>query len=124
MKRLLALILLAGCSVGTQQSETALQPLPTTGLSNRTRPTIVIKSDKASIDRFINNFNSTFTDFKWLSNEQILEWGYFWCVAQADGFSLEEIVDQIDTNFNSQEERRIMKYVSISASLDLCPTAE
>ena len=123
MKRLLALLALSACSATGQQAVTELTPLSTTGLSQNPRPTVVIKSDEASIERFISNFNRTFTEFKWLSSEQIVEWGYFWCVAQADGFTLEEVIEQIETGFGSDEERRIMKYISISASLDLCPQA-
>jgi hypothetical protein len=120
MRKLLAVLILAGCTSAQADSPTII-PLSQTSMSYAQANTRqMLRSAEATTD-FLDNFRSSYTGFKWLTAQQAVDWGYLWCNELAVGKSLEEVFDLIQHSTNSEEEEQMMKAVATMASFDLCP---
>lgn len=121
MKHLLACILIAGCSVGTQNDSRALTPLPTTAFYRYAAPTVRINNNDEAKSQFIINFYKSFPGFKSLTMGEIIEWGLYWCGALQNGMTLEEIFKEIGVYFQTPNEQNMMRTIVTTAKFDLCP---
>lgn len=121
LKRLLPIVLLAGCAVSGQQGESELAPLPTTGKGTNYAIPPATKTDSTSVDVFLKNFYRNYTGFKSLTEDEIIQWGFFWCEAHRNGMSIEEITERLDDTATSENEVSMMQSIVVNAFLDLCP---
>ena len=121
MKRLLTLILIAGCSAGAQNGSESLAPLPTTASARYAAPSVRINNNEEAKSQFISNFYSSFSGFKSLTTDETIQWGLYWCEALQNGMTLEQIFKEIRVYFQTSNERDMMSTIVATAQFDLCP---
>ena len=117
MKRLLPLLLVAGCSATTTAQE-PLIPLATTGIATETTLNIPKQTREAT---FLRNFTKNYPYPNPYSDVETVGFGWLWCQAHEDGMTTTDISDRIELGSNTQQEMDLQKAIVVNAFLDLCP---
>jgi len=117
MKRILPILLLAGCAATTEQPS-ELTPLATTGIT-QTTAVILPKAEREQM--FLSNLTTNYPYPIPYSEEETVTFGWLWCQAYDDGMTTKDISDRIELGSNTQEEMDLQKAIVVNAFLDLCP---
>lgn len=117
MKRILPILLLAGCATTTAQPQ-ELIPLATTGIT-QTTAVFVPKAERE--EAFLSNLETNYPYPNPYSPEDTVTYGWLWCQAYDDGMTTKDISDRIELGSNTQQEMDLQKAIVTNAFLDLCP---
>lgn len=118
MKRILPILLLAGCA-STQAQPQELVPLATTGI---TQTTTVLAPTAQREQQFMMNLRTNYPYPIPYSDEDTITYGWLWCQAYDDGMTTKDISDRIELGSNTQQEMDLQKAIVVNAFLDLCPS--
>lgn len=122
MKRLLPILLLAGCSSGVTSEETTLAPLPTTGVS-------VIDTLPAEEINYTPEQFAFFDDVAYyygaspvMDDASLLEFGELWCQLMEDGMGDTDVVERINEGAIDAVDRGTHFAIVLAGIKNLCPS--
>lgn len=123
MKRLLPILLLAGCSSGATGGGTStLAPLPTTGApiidTIPSEEIIYSAQEFAFFDDVIYLYDGTPV----LSEETQLEYAELWCQLMEDGMGDTDVVERINEGAIDREDRATHFAIVLAGIRNLCPS--
>jgi hypothetical protein len=121
MKRLLSILLLAGCSVNANNADTTLAPLPTTGVS-------VVETLPAEEITYTPAEYAFFDDVAYyyggvvMSDDSLLEFGELWCQLMTDGMGDTDVVERINEGAIDAVDRATHFAIVLAGIKNLCPS--
>jgi len=123
MKRLIPILLLAGCSSGVTGGGTStLAPLPTTGApiidTIPSEEIIYSAQEFAFFDDVIYLYDGTPV----LSEETQLEYAELWCQLMEDGMGDTDVVERINEGAIDREDRATHFAIVLAGIRNLCPS--
>lgn len=123
MKRLIPILLLAGCSSGVTGGGTStLAPLPTTGVpiidTIPSEEIIYSAQEFAFFDDVIYLYDGTPV----LSEETQLEYAELWCQLMEDGMGDTDVVERINEGAIDREDRATHFAIVLAGIRNLCPS--
>lgn len=123
IKRLLPILLLAGCSSGATGGGTStLAPLPTTGApiidTIPSEEIIYSAQEFAFFDDVIYLYDGTPV----LSEETQLEYAELWCQLMEDGMGDTDVVERINEGAIDREDRATHFAIVLAGIRNLCPS--
>jgi len=119
MKRLLPILLLAGCSSGVTSKETTLAPLPTTGVSvAETLPAEEITYTPAQYAFFDDV--AYYYDGVVMDDNSLLEFGELWCELMVDGMGDTDVVERINEGAIDKVDRQTHFAIVLAGIGNLC----
>jgi len=121
MKRLLPIVLLAGCSVGISGGETStLAPLPTTGVpvidTIPSEEMLYSPKEFAFFDDVVYIYGGTPA----LSDDTQLEYAELWCQLMEDGMADTDVVERINEGGTDNEDRATHFAIVLAGIGNLC----
>lgn len=123
MKRLLPILLLAGCSSGATGGGTStLAPLPTTGapiIDTIPSEEIIYSAQEFA---FFDDVIYLYDDTPVLSEETQLEYAELWCQLMEDGMGDTDVVERINEGAIDREDRATHFAIVLAGIRNLCPS--
>lgn len=123
MKRLLPILLLAGCSSGATGGGTStLAPLPTTGAPT----TVILPSENVQYTSqqfaFFDDVIYFYDGIPVLSEDTQLEYAELWCQLMEDGMGDTDVVERINEGGTDNEDRATHFAIVLAGIRNLCPS--
>jgi hypothetical protein len=123
MKRLLPILLLAGCSSGATGGGTStLAPLPTTGAPT----TVILPSENVQYTpqqfAFFDDVIYFYDGIPVLSEDTQLEYAELWCQLMEDGMGDTDVVERINEGGTDNEDRATHFAIVLAGIRNLCPS--
>lgn len=123
MKRLLPILLLAGCSSGATGGGTStLAPLPTTGAPT----TVILPSENVQYTSqqfaFFDDVIYFYDGIPVLSEYTQLEYAELWCQLMEDGMGDTDVVERINEGGTDNEDRATHFAIVLAGIRNLCPS--
>ena len=123
MKRLLPILLLAGCSSGATGGGTStLAPLPTTGAPT----TVILPSENVQYTSqqfaFFDDVIYFYDGIPVLSEDTQLEYAELWCQLMEDGMGDTDVVERINEGGTDNEDRATHFAIVLAGIKNLCPS--
>ena len=123
MKRLLPILLLAGCSSGVTGGGTStLAPLPTTGAPT----TVILPSENVQYTSqqfaFFDDVIYFYDGIPVLSEDTQLEYAELWCQLMEDGMGDTDVVERINEGGTDNEDRATHFAIVLAGIRNLCPS--
>ena len=123
MKRLIPILLLAGCSSGVTGGGTStLAPLPTTGVP-------VIDTIPAEVINYTPQEFAFFDDVAYfygaspeMSDDSLLEYGELWCQLMEEGMGDTDVVERINEGATDDADRKTHFAILLAGIRNLCPS--
>jgi hypothetical protein len=122
MKRLLPILLLAGCSSGVTSGETTLAPLPTTGVPVvDTLPSEEITYTPEQF-AFFDDVAYYYGTSPVMDDASLLEFGELWCQLMEDGMGDTDVVERINEGAIDAVDRGTHFAIVLAGIKNLCPS--
>jgi len=120
MKRLILILLLAGCSAKMEDvGSTTLQPMPTSEIINETIPVTdaVFTSEQIS---FLDDVYFFYGAVPPMSDDEIVQMGELWCQLMTDGMTADDVISRINEGSSDNDDAKLHYSIVQAGGENLC----
>ena len=120
MKRLILILLLAGCSAKMEDvGSTTLQPMPTSEIINETIPVTdaVFTSEQIS---FLDDVYFFYGAVPPMSDDEIIQIGELWCQLMTDGMTADDVISRINEGSSDNDDAKLHYSIVQAGGENLC----
>ena len=120
MKRLLLILLLAGCSAKMEDvGGTTLQPMPTSEIINETIPVTDVVFTLEQIS-FLDDVYFLYGAVPPMSDDEVIQLGELWCQLMTDGMTADDVISRINEGSKDNDDAKLHYSIVQAGGENLC----